>query len=319
MTRVRLRHRLEYAGIRLLELLVRALPEGVADRMGAGLGWLVGPVLGVRRRVVRENLARAFPDRRESWRRKVARDSYRHLGREAVAMLRLAGTSREELARRGRFEGWEPLEGALSLGEGALLLTGHVGNWEVAGAIVAVQADGLTVVARKQANPLFDEHLNRTRSRLGMEVVEEGRAVRRVVEELRSGEAVALVADQNVRKGGVFVDFFGVPAATARGPALFALRSGAPVFLVVGLREPAARARYRVLVRPLPLERTGDREADVRRLMAAFSAGLEEIVREVPAQYFWQHKRWKTRPPEEGRGPDERAELPSARSGTQEP
>jgi KDO2-lipid IV(A) lauroyltransferase len=98
---------------------------------------------------------------------------------------------------------------------------------------------------------------------------------------------------------GVFVPFFGRQAATARGPALFAIRSGAPVFVGIALRDPGWTQRYTVAIRRLPFRPTGDVDADTRSLLAEYTRALEEAVRQAPEQYLWQHRRWKTRPPEE--------------------
>jgi KDO2-lipid IV(A) lauroyltransferase len=113
---------------------------------------------------------------------------------------------------------------------------------------------------------------------------------------VREGRVAALVADQNARRGGIFVDFFGVPAATFRGPALFAVRTGAPLFVAVALRTSRHPQRYRVVLQEVTATRSGDPERDVARLTAAHTADLERWVRSAPEQYFWQHKRWKTRP-----------------------
>jgi KDO2-lipid IV(A) lauroyltransferase len=133
-----------------------------------------------------------------------------------------------------------------------------------------------------------------------MRVIERKEAPKKVLRALRSGGAVGIVGDQNVRRGGVFVDFFGKPAATARGTALFALRTGAPIFLGMATRLPGFPQRYRVTFEPVDFVPTGDMEQDVLRLTEAHTKHLEEHVRRAPEQYFWQHRRWKTRPPGEG-------------------
>jgi KDO2-lipid IV(A) lauroyltransferase len=163
----------------------------------------------------------------------------------------------------------------------------------------AVAARGVPVdaVVQVQRNARFDRDLTEARRNLGINVMSKQSAPRGVLASLRKGRLAALVADQNVLRAGVFVDFFGTPAATAKGPALFSLRTGAPLWAGVALREPGVRARYRVVLRPVEAELTGDAEEDVRRLTQAHTALLEAWVREAPEQYFWQHKRWKTRPP----------------------
>lgn len=311
MRDARLGQRLEYGALRFLGFVVTWLPGPMAYALGAAIGWLAGSVLRIRRSVVRRNLARAFPERSVEWRRRVGRACYRHLGVEAVAILRMARTEPDELIRRTDIPELGVLERALERGRGALILTGHLGNWEMAGASLAARGMPVYAVARRQGNPLFDRYLNRTRSRMGLRVIEEGHAVKRVVDELRAGNVVALVADQNVRKGGAFVDFFGHPASTVRGPALFALRSGAPVLVGAMLRREGRPGWYRGVVEALDVERTGSRDADVERLLGEFSRVLEKIVRGAPEQYFWQHKRWKTRPPGESGEAPARNRLPS--------
>jgi KDO2-lipid IV(A) lauroyltransferase len=293
------RHRLEHAGFRVLSASLLALPERVALGVGAVLGWLAGSVLRIRRADVDAHISLAFPDEGTTWRRRVARASYVHLGREGVAMFRLARLDKEAVVARTEVVGLEPLEAAVSAGTGALVVTGHIGNWELGAAALAARGFPFDVVAKGMANEAFERDLIVARERLGLRVVDMGAAPREVLRSLKAGHLVGLVADQNAGVRGVFVPFFGRLAATARGPALFALRTGAPIFLGLSLRLPGSEARYRVTLRPLPVLATGDLDTDVRVLTAAHTAALEEAVRAVPEQYFWQHRRWKTRPPEE--------------------
>jgi KDO2-lipid IV(A) lauroyltransferase len=295
------KHRFEHAGFRTLSAGLLALPERVALGVGAILGWLAGSVLRIRRADVDAHLALAFPNEDSGWRRRVARASYVHLGREGVAMFRLARLDKEAVVARTEVVGLEPVEAAVSAGTGALVVTGHIGNWELGAAALAARGLPFDVVAKGMANEAFEKDLVAARERLGLRVVDMSVAPREVLRSLRAGHLVGLVADQNAGDRGAFVPFFGRLAATARGPALFALRTGAPIFLGLSLRLPGSDARYRVTLRPLPVRVTGDLDADVTRVTAAHTAALEEAVRAVPEQYFWQHRRWKTRPPEEPR------------------
>lgn len=296
MRRPTLAHRCEAALTGALGLGLRALPERPAQALGSALGWLAGSVLRIRRRVVDENLRLAFPDADPVWRRRIAALSYRHVAREAVALVRLADLTPRRLWERTTVEGLDLVRAPLAEGRGVIVLTGHVGNWEIGGASVVVREVPLAVVAKRQSNPLFDRRLRRTRERLGMKVIDRQGSPKEILRALREPRAVALVADQNVRHGGVFVDFFGVPASTARGPATLARRAGAVVLLATAERLPGLRARYHIHFRPLRAPATGNSEADDRGLLGAYMAGLEEAVRKAPAQYFWLHRRWKTRP-----------------------
>lgn len=292
------KHAAEYMLFRALSTLLRALPESWALSFGAALGQVAGTVVRLRRRDVDANLRLAFPERSVRWRDRVARASYRHLGREAVTVFRLADAEAARVVGRTEVEGLEEMRGALALGHGAVLVAGHLGNWEIGGAALAVRGVPVDAVSKAMANRRFDADLVAIRERLGMTVVDMADAPRAMLRTLRRGRVAALVADQNAREGSVFVPFFGRAAFTARGPALFALRADAPLFLGVCTRV-GPRASYRVTLRRIDVERTGDLDEDVLRLTAAHVRALEEAVRLTPEQYFWQHKRWKTRPPEE--------------------
>ncbi len=291
-----LAHSLEYGAFRLLSAVLRTLPERLSQWLGAILGWKVGTVLRIRRAVVDRNLARAFPERSPAWRRHTARACYVHLGRESVAMVRLAGLATEEVAARTTVVGLDALRQALAEGRGVVMVTGHLGNWEVGGAALAASGVPVLAVAKGMANRRFGAALTATRARLGVGTVDVREAPRKVMRALRGGGAVALVADQDARRAGVFVPFFGTPASTARGPALFAVRAGCPLFLGTMLRMPGSRPRYRLALERIDVQPTGDADRDVLALTAAHTAALERAVRAAPEQYFWQHNRWKTAP-----------------------
>ena len=118
-----------------------------------------------------------------------------------------------------------------------------------------------------------------------------------MVRSLQEGRSIGIVGDQDARKAGVFVPFFGIPSSTYRGPAMFALKFGAPIFASIARRLPDGR--YRVEARQVEATPTGDVEEDVRRVTAELAAHLEAEIRKDPGQYFWFHRRWKTRPPKE--------------------
>jgi Kdo2-lipid IVA lauroyltransferase/acyltransferase len=284
-------------------ICIRVLPERIARSLGAALGWTAGVVVRVRYGVVMENLARAFPEGSPEWRRRVAAATFAHVGREGVALLRLASLGPREVWERTEVEGLDAVREALARDQGVIILAGHFGNWEIGGASVAVREIPLDVVGRRQSNPLFDRRLRETRERLGMRVIYRDEGVRSILRALREPRAVALVADQNVREGGLFVDFFGTPAATTRAPATLARRTGARVIVGSARSLPGPRARYHVRLRPLEVPDTGDPDADERALLEGYLAILEEEIRADPAQYFWPHRRWKSRPPQPPKEP----------------
>jgi len=293
-----LAHRAEYYAMRATIGGLRALSWDAACKFGEKLGALGYRPLGIRKRVVERQIAAAFPDLNPESVVSLARESYQHLGRTFIETALLNSLGKDGLQKLVEtVDGWEEIEDVMSKGKGAVLVTGHIGNWELAGAYVAARGVPLDAIVRGMANPLFDAYLNHTREVIGMTVVHDSEAVRRTPRSLRAGRAVAFVADQGVMGlASTFVPFFGRPAKTPRGAAVFALRFDVPVVFVVALRKP--NGRYRIVVERIEAPQTGERDRDVDAIVARFTQHLEKWVRAVPAQYFWQHRRWRRQPPD---------------------
>jgi KDO2-lipid IV(A) lauroyltransferase len=289
-------HLAEYGLARTLEKTVSTMPEAAADAFGKSVGRAVHR-LGIRREVVDENLRLAFPEKNDSWIEGVTRATYEHLGREAVAMMRLSKLNAKAVIDRTITVGWEEAEGALDEGRGLLLVTGHYGNWEIAAAAVAARGVPIAAIVRRQGNRLVDERLQELRRSLGVETIYQSQAATQVPRLLRANGVIGIVGDQDARRAGIFVPFFGRPASTHRGPALFALRLNAPVFSCIARRLPGPKVRYEIAGERVDVTRTGDLENDVTALTAELAIRLERQVRQAPEQYFWFHKRWKSRPP----------------------
>jgi len=296
--RISIAHRAQYVALRTLTGLLGALPLSWARRIGSGVARLGYKPLGIRRDVVVRQIAGAFPDLDDREVRRLARAAYGHLGRVVVETAVLPSLGREGvLALFEGEEGFDAVERVVAEGRGVVLITGHFGNWELAGAYVAARGIPIEVIARRLNNPLADAYVTRTREGAGMRVVYDAEAVRRTPRALREGHAVAFVADQGVLGlASTFVPFFGRPAKTPRGAAVFALRFDVPAFFVAAVLEPSGR--YRCVVTPIPVRDTGDREADVDAMVGAHTAVLEDWVRRYPAQYFWHHRRWRRQPSE---------------------
>jgi KDO2-lipid IV(A) lauroyltransferase len=176
------------------------------------------------------------------------------------------------------------------------MVTGHLGNAELAGSYFAARGVPTDAIARRQANPLFDRYVTAVRERIGMRVLIDSEAVRGSMRSLKAGRLVAFLADQGVRgMASTFVPFFGRPAKTPRGPAVFALRLDAPVLVASSMRLPSGR--FRMTVEAIPVDHTGDRERDIDVVVARYTAALERHIRRAPEQYFWHHRRWRRQPP----------------------
>lgn len=294
----RVQHWLEYAAIRLTIGVFALVPLSWARRMGSALGALGYWPLGIRRRVVTRQLAAAFPGLADREVQRLARDAYRHLGRvtvESALAPRLGPQGVLSLIE------WEddmtPIRELMAKGRGSILVTAHFGNWEFTAAWAAARGLPVEVVARRQANRVFDAWITRTREALGFRVIHDQDATRRIPVALKQGHVVGIVADQSARGiASTYVPFFGRPAKTPRGPAVYARKYGLPIYFVTAIAQPSGK--YRVHIEPVPVSVTGDREADVDATVAAYSRQLERLVRRYPAQYFWHHRRWRRQPPD---------------------
>ncbi len=292
----RLTHRLEYGALRTVIWLLERIPLEAARRAGGWLGRLGYRPFGVRRVVVERQLAAAFPGLDQTRIEELALASYNHLGRMSIELALLRSLGKERVGELFEEENdFHTIEKALESGRGCVLFTGHVGNWELTGAYVAWRGLDMDVVARRMANPLFDGYLNRSRTRLGMRVVYDSDAVRAIPRALRDGRVVGLVADQGVLGlASTYVPFFGRPAKTPRGPAVFAIRFNVPIIFCAALLQPSGK--YRFTAREIPVADSGVRDADIDETVRRFTESLEQTVRRYPEQYFWHHRRWKRQP-----------------------
>jgi Kdo2-lipid IVA lauroyltransferase/acyltransferase len=291
--RASLSHHAEFAALRSVIFLAERVGNARAERLGERLGLAIHR-MGMRRDVTLENLRNAFPGESDEWIRDLARRCYAHMGREIVVTMRLQGTTPHELVRRSTVEGLDAVIQATESGQGAVLVTGHLGNWEVGAACLAARGLAMDVVMQRQSNPLADRTINANRLRLGPNPIDRKRASREGLRTLREGRVLGFVSDQDARSGGVFVPFFGRPASTHRGPALLALRTGAPLFAATGIRN--ADGIYDCRIQPINALREGDPDTVVARITAAYTAVFEDAIRSAPEQYLWQHRRWKSRP-----------------------
>lgn len=291
-----LAHRAQYGALRAAIGTFGLLGRERAVRAGAALGALGYRPFGIRRTVVERQIAAAFPDLDRAAVRDLARRSFEHLGIVTVetALLSRMGPA-DVLDLVERVDGWDVVERNLALGKGLLVASGHVGNWELAGAYLAARGLQVDGIVRRMGNPLFDAYLTRTRSRLGLTVVRDRESVRRTPRTLRAGGTVAILIDQaGLNIASTYVPFFGRPAKTPRGAAVFALRLGVPLVFGSLIRLPSGG--YRAIVEDLPITPTGDLDRDVDTVAADYTAALERHVRLAPEQYFWHHRRWKQQP-----------------------
>ncbi len=292
-----LREQLEYAPVRAALGVMGRLPRPWAR--GLGIAVAGGFYLAHRRlvRVGRRNLALAFPELEERERRRLLRRLYRHLGRQMAEFCLLPRLTPGNLDRVMATAGREHYLAAVAKGRGVLVLTAHLGAWELSSYGHSVAGYPMKFVIRPLDNRRLNRLVNDIRGRHGNRPIGKGEFARGLLQAMADNETVGVLLDQNSSPPqGVFVPFFGRAACTAAGPAKIALKTGAAVLPGFTVWEEAQR-RYVLYFEPeIELVRSGDEDADVVENTARFTAVIERWVRRYPDQWLWVHRRWKTRP-----------------------
>lgn len=287
----------EFSAAAKLLLLLRWLPQRLALPTAEFAGIACGSVVSKWRDVAESNLQRALPELDSAARRRVRLGVYRNLGRVALALAKLPAWSKRTILQHVDFSGLEHFRAAEAKGSGVLLLTGHLGNWELGALAHGAVVGPISVMVRPIANPLVDRIVEARRSAHGNRVIAKRNSAREVLKALSAGGTVGILADQNaLPEDAVFVEFFGMPAAAHKGFAQLALRSGAAVVPAFARWDPASRRHVVEYGPEIETVRSGATERDIEINTQRFQRVLEEQVRANPDQWLWIHRRWKTQP-----------------------
>ncbi len=276
------------------------LPGGAARAAGVAIGWIAYFGLGRLRRVGERNLLLAFPQKTEAERERILRAEYRNLGLLLAEFCLMPRYSAAQASEFIRYEGLEHFVAARERGKGVLVLTGHLGAWELSSFYHSLMGMPMGMVIRRLDNPLVDAFVNRIRCLHGNRVIHKDDFARGLIASMRAGEAVGILMDTNMTPPqGVFVPFFGIEACTASAMARISAKTGAAVVPGFLLWEESEQRYVLRFGAALEVVNTGDVEHDAVANTAAFTAVLEEYIRRYPEQWLWMHRRWKTRPPGE--------------------
>jgi KDO2-lipid IV(A) lauroyltransferase len=293
-----LRHRLEFVSVWLIIHALRALPRNIARALGARIGSIAHDSLSRLRRTGLRNLALAFPALPESERALILRLEYRNLGWLLAEFCQMSTYTLPFANTFIRYEGLDHYLAARDRGKGVLVLTGHLGAWELSSFYHSLAGFPMGMVIRRLDNPLVDALVNRIRCQHGNRILHKDDFARGLIAAMRSNETVGILMDTNMTPPqGVFVPFFGTLACTASGLARVALKTGAAVLPGFLLWEESEQQYVLHFYPELALANTGDPEADTLDNTARFTAVLEDAIRHYPSQWLWMHRRWKTRPP----------------------
>jgi KDO2-lipid IV(A) lauroyltransferase len=295
-----MREKLEFWLVLAVARPLGRLPRAQSRRLAELLAWCVYRLHGRLRRVGQRNLELAFPALSATQRDEIIRGLFRHLGWQLVEFCRMSRYTVENTRDWLRTEGLDYYLAAQARGKGVLIVTGHLGAWEMSGFYHSLMGHTMSVVVRRLDNRLLDEFVNANRCRHGNRMLPKDDFARGLLTAMRAGETVAILMDTNMTPPqGVFVNFFGHQACTASGLARVALKTGAAVLPGFMLWEEAER-RYVLHFGPeLKFTRGTDAEAEILAATEQCTSVIESWIRRYPDQWLWIHRRWKTRPPGE--------------------
>jgi Kdo2-lipid IVA lauroyltransferase/acyltransferase len=291
-----MRDRLEYIGYIFIGWLVRLMPWRTVNRFGRFLAWVVFHAIPIRRSLTLDQLQRAFPDKSSAEIKEIALAAYRNLIISLLEVFWFSHLTAEKVKEIVIMPDTSVMDSRLKEGKGLIMLGGHFGNWElIAIAVGLLSHHPLTIIVQRQRNRYVDAFMNKNRILFGNRVVEMERAPREIILTLRNNGVVAILADQSGPQEGLFVDFFGRPASTHRGPAVFSVRTGAPIIMAFIIRQ--SDGSYRVEFEEVDTQNVGGTDEEkVEQITARHVALLEKYASRYPDHWLWMHKRWKHTP-----------------------
>ena len=276
--------------------LLGRIPRRWARRGSGFLGELWFAVDKRHRRMALDNLTRAFGGEKSDREiRQIAKQVFRNIVHVVFEVGWSLHLLPKDLGGFFTIKGLAYFRAAIRKGKGALILTGHVGNWELVPLVAFMTGYSANSLYRPIDYAPLDRFFVETRTRFGLKMIPKDASLLRAFRALKRGETVAMLMDQNVGlHKGVMVDFFGRRACTSYGLAYIALKTGAPVLPFCVVRD--GRGFTAEMGPEIPFIKTGDDRKDLEENTRQYNEALETIIRRYPDQWLWVHNRWKTRP-----------------------
>ena len=287
-----------YFASRVLMAIIQALPRDIAIKLAGMIGEIAAIIDVHDRQLAESNLRRAYG---QIWSEQkielVAKECFVQIARNAADVIRSQHISPEDLADLVDVEGMEYFDEAYAQGKGAIVITGHIGNFELSAAwMSAVKKVPVSVIGRKLYDERFDRLVVENRRRFGMEVIPSDASAKRVYSALKEGRVLGVLMDlDSSRVAGLFIPFFGTPAKTAAGPVVIGRHTESPVVPIAMFRTEDDRYLIKIL-QSFKFPKTDDKEADITNGLLKCNHALEELINYDPTQWIWFHNRWKSKP-----------------------
>ncbi len=290
---MKVRYILEFLLFKLIQIILYPFPRYFYIKAGKFTGLITFILLKSKRKIAIENLKLAFGNEmNEREIKKIAKKCFQHFGFLIFDILWFMKKDESYLKKISQIKGIDILKKNIELGKGVLILSAHFGNWEIVPHALALEGLLLNAIARKFDNPYLDRVVKEFRERTGNKIIYKQDAKKEAVEILKKGGCLAILADQNTLKDrGVFVDFFGTPACTSTGLAIFHLKYGSPIIPIFCYTDK--NYNYIIEIKE-PLQTKPD--DDVLKITQAYTKIIEDEIRKCPHLWLWLHQRWKEKP-----------------------
>ena len=285
---MRFHHKISYYALILFSSWLRSLSETERDRLGIRIAHLMYYVLALRKKDSAKNIAIAFPNKRIQSQNKILKNTYAFFAKSFLQFLALPKSYRFV---KVDVKGKNLLDNAIKNGNGVILATGHFGKWEIMSSWLGYAGYESFAVAQHQGNRGADLFFRNLREKTGMAVIYRKSSLKNMYRILDENKILILASDQDSKSRGVFVNFFNKPASTPKGVARFHLETQSPILFITC--HLGKNGQYTIHIQPV----TPNGEPTVESITQAFTNLLEEKIRQFPEQYFWFHRRWKSKPP----------------------
>ncbi|MBC8345821.1 MAG: lysophospholipid acyltransferase family protein [Candidatus Marinimicrobia bacterium] len=281
-----LKEQFTYRLLHVISRRLRRLPNSARFRFAHKLGAFVFNRIPVRKKQAIQNIKTAFPNKSDAWIKNVLKGSYRLVSTNFMTLLAFPN-SFESI--NFRVENQYIIDEATKQGKGVLIISAHFGLWEILGSWLGKNGYPVWGIIQRQGNRGADVFVKELRESYGMKHLYRKSSLDKMYELLKENNMLILASDQDAKKRGVFVNFFGQPSSTPKGSAIFHMKSGAPMVFSVAHKEKDGT----VVISFAKIELNGG--ASIEAITQTYTTMLEEKVREYPDHYFWFHRKWKTR------------------------
>ncbi len=286
----KIRYYLEYLVVYFIGIIVQVLPIKLAIFIGESLGSFVYYCIPIRKKVAINNLSIVFGNDKNSKEiEKICKDCYRNLGMSLIEFLRYPKYTKENFFKYIKIENEEYLKSSLLKGKGVIIIAGHFGNWEFSAAAVGLSGYPLSQVSKNLHNDYLNRVVLKYRGSKNINVIGLKMEVREIIHILKQNGIVGIADDQEARLHGLWVDFMGKEALTARGPVVFARKFGSPLIPCFIVSQKDKITHSLIFEKPIIVDSMND-----EKYLYQFNKLLEKYVRLYPEQYFWLHNRWRT-------------------------